>query len=152
MKQCNLSSYTDDTNIVYAHTEAERAINSDLAFVDKCYDLNGLNKRNNSKYQAIVIGKTQNKPTFTCKITIIPITPHLFPHLEILGVNIDYQLKFDNYDVSKVSTKVSQQIEVRYWIVLYCIELYCVVFTVPLAYIMPVVKFYLLKNPLSWSW
>ena len=114
MKQCNLSSYADDTNIVYAHTEVERAINSDLAFVDKWYDLNGLNKRNNSKYQAIVIGKTQNKPTFRCKITIIPITPHLFPHLEILGVNIDYQLKFDNYDVSKVSTKVSQQIAVRY--------------------------------------
>ena len=59
VKQCNLSSYADDTNIVYARTEVERAINSDLALVDKWYDLNGLNKRNNSKYQAIVIGKTQ---------------------------------------------------------------------------------------------
>ena len=110
MKQCNLSSFAEDTNIVYAHTEVERAINSDLALVDKWYDLNGLNKRNNSKYQAIVIGKTQNKPTFRCKITIIPITPHL----EMLGVNIDDQLKIDNYDVSKVSRKVSQQIAVRY--------------------------------------
>ena len=110
VKQCNLFSYADDTNIVYAHTEVDRAINSDLALVDKWYDLNGLNKRNNSKYQAIFIGKTQNKPTFSCKITIIPITPHL----EMLGVNIDDQLKFDNYDVSKVSTKVSQQIAVRY--------------------------------------
>ena len=39
----------------------------------------------------------------------------------MLGVNIEDQLKFDNYDVSKVSTKVSQQIAVRYWIVLCCI-------------------------------
>ena len=68
---CNLSSLAHDTQIFYAHsecTEVERAINSDLA-----YDLNGL-KRNNSKYQAIVMGKTQNKPTFRCENTIIPIT------------------------------------------------------------------------------
>ena len=36
--------------------EVESAINSDLELVDKWYDENGL-KRNNSKYQAIVMGK-----------------------------------------------------------------------------------------------
>ena len=110
VKQCNLSSYADDTNIVYADTEVERTINSDLALVDKWYDLNGFHKRNNSKYQAIVMGKTSNKPTFRCKITII----HITSHLQMLGDNIDDQLKFDNYGVSKVSRKVSQQIAVRY--------------------------------------
>ena len=91
MKQCNLSSYADGIQIFYAHsecTEVERAINSDLALVDKWYYLNGL-KRNNSKYQAIVMGKTQNKQTFRCENTIIPLTSHL----EMLGVNIDDQLK-----------------------------------------------------------
>lgn len=65
--------------------------------------MNGL-KRTNSKYQAIVKGKTQNKPTYRCENTIIPMTSHL----EILGVNIDDQFKFDNH-VSEVSKKVSQQ-------------------------------------------
>ena len=49
------------------------------------------------------MGRTENKLTFRCKNTIIPITSNL----EMLGVNIDDQLKFDNYDVSKVSRKVS---------------------------------------------
>ena len=85
--------------------EAERAINSVLALVDKWYDLNGL-KRNNSKYQAIFMGKTQNKPTFRSE-NIIPITSHS----KMLSVNVDDQLKFNNH-VSKVSNKVSQQIAV----------------------------------------
>jgi len=57
VKQCSLSSYADDTQIVYAHcecTEVERAVNSDLGLVDKWYDLSGL-KRSNSNCQAIVI-------------------------------------------------------------------------------------------------
>ena len=66
----------------------ERAINSDLALADKWYDLNGL-KRKNSKYQTIVMGKTQNKPTLRRENTIIPITSHL----EMIGVNIDDKLK-----------------------------------------------------------
>ena len=59
MKQCSLSSYADETQIVYAHcecTEVERAINADLELVDRWYDLSGL-KRSNSNYQAIVIVK-----------------------------------------------------------------------------------------------
>ena len=59
VKQCSLSSYADETQIVYAHsecTEVEMAINSDLGLVDRWYDLSGL-KRSNSIYQAIVIVK-----------------------------------------------------------------------------------------------
>ena len=81
----------------------ETAINSDLALVDKCYGLNGL-KRSNSKYQATVPGRTQNKPTLRRENTITS-------HLEMLGVNIEDQLKFDNH-VSEGSKKVSQQIAV----------------------------------------
>ena len=39
------------------------------------------------------MGKTQNKPTFMCENTIIPITSYL----EMLDINIDEQLKFDNH-------------------------------------------------------
>ena len=52
MKQCNLSSYTDDLQIFYAHsecTEVERAINSDLALVVKWYNLNGQKTIKNTK-------------------------------------------------------------------------------------------------------
>ena len=108
-KQCNISSYADNTQICCAHIESpevERKISWDHALVDKWYDMNGL-KRSNSKYQAIVKGKTQNKPTYRCENTIIPITSHL----EILGSNIDDQFKFDNH-VSEVSRKVSQQMVV----------------------------------------
>ena len=51
-------------------------------------------------YQAIIMGKTQNKLTFRCENTIMPITPHL----EMLGIDIDDQLKF------KIFRKVSQQV------------------------------------------
>ena len=84
----------------------KRQSTSDLALVDKCYDLNGL-KKSNSKCKAPVLGRTQNKPTLRRESTIIPITSHL----EMFGVNIDDQLKFDNH-VSEVSKKVSQQIAV----------------------------------------
>ena len=39
------------------------------------------------------MGKTLNKPTFMSENTIVPITSCL----EMLGINIDDQLKFDNH-------------------------------------------------------
>jgi len=62
VKQCNLSSYTDDLQIFYAHSECakvEKAINSDLALVEKWYNLNGLKKTiQNTKPQSGVKSKT----------------------------------------------------------------------------------------------
>ena len=76
VKRCKLSSYADDTQIFFAHNdyrEVKSAINSDLELVDKWYDENGL-KRNNSKYQAIVMGKSDATLDFKCENSSIPVT------------------------------------------------------------------------------
>ena len=71
-----LSAYADDTQIFFADSTAEKVevvINADLASADKWYEQNGM-KRNASKYQAIVMGKSQVRPQFYCENTAIPIT------------------------------------------------------------------------------
>jgi hypothetical protein len=47
-------------------------INEDLARVEEWYERNGM-KRNPSKYQAIVMGNSQVKPTFYCYGKVIPV-------------------------------------------------------------------------------
>ena len=87
MKRCKLSSYADNTQIFFAHDdyrEVESAINSDLELVDKWYDENGL-KRNNSKYQAIVMGKYDATLDFKCENSSIAVTKEF----EMLGITID---------------------------------------------------------------
>ena len=86
------------------YREVESAINSDLQLVDKWYDENGL-KRNNSKYQAIVMGKSD--ATLECENSSIPVTKQF----EMLGITIDNKMKFENH-VAKICKKVSQQIAV----------------------------------------
>ena len=87
--------------------EVESAINSDLELVDKWYDENGL-KRNNSKYQAIVMAKKADGTLdFKCENSSIPVTKEF----EMLGITIDNKLKFENH-VAKICRKVSQQIVV----------------------------------------
>ena len=64
VKQSRLSAYADDTQIFFADStpeKVEEVINADLARVDQWYEQNGT-RRNTSKYQAIVMGKTQVKP------------------------------------------------------------------------------------------
>ena len=88
MQESTLSSYADDTQPFFAYSdcnEVESVINLDLPLVDKWYDQNGL-KRNNSKYQAAVMGKTVNKPSFKRDSKVIPSTSAS----EMLGVNIDH--------------------------------------------------------------
>ena len=89
--------------------EVESAINSDLELVDKWYDENGL-KRNNSKYQAIVMAKKADGTLdFKCENSSIPVTKEF----EMLGITIDNKMKFDNHvATSKICRKVSQQIAV----------------------------------------
>ena len=55
------------------YREVESAINSDLELLDKWYDEYGL-KRNNSKYQAIVMGKSDGTLDFKCENSSIPVT------------------------------------------------------------------------------
>ena len=63
VNQSKLSAYADDTQIFFADPDPKKVqdtINSDLANVDKWYAENGM-KRNYSKYQAMVMGKTENQ-------------------------------------------------------------------------------------------
>ena len=103
-----LSAYADDTQIVFADSTAEKVeevINADLAN-DKWYEQNGIN-RNASKYQAIVMGKSQVKPQFYGENTAIPSTGEL----EMLGVAVHDKMKFERH-IANVCRKVSQQIAV----------------------------------------
>ena len=82
-------------------------INAGLTNVDRWYEQNGM-RRNISKYQATVMGKTQVNPQFYCENTVIPITEDL----EMLGVTADDKMKFEKH-IAKICRKVSQQIAVR---------------------------------------
>ena len=84
-----------------AYTWTFTVINADLANVDKWYEQNRM-KMNASKYQAIVMGKSQVKPQFYCEITAIPITGEL----EMLGVALDDKMKFERQKAN-VCRKVS---------------------------------------------
>ena len=98
-----------DTQIFFADITAEKVeevINADLANVDKWYEQNGM-KMNASKYQAILMGKSQVKPRFYCENTAFPITGEL----EMLGVAVDDKTKFERH-IGNVCRKVSQQIAV----------------------------------------
>ena len=109
VKQSRLSAYADDTQIFFADStpeKVEEVINADLARVDQWYEQNGM-RRNTSKYQAIVMGKTQVKPQFHCENIAIPITEDL----EMLGVTVDDKMKFEKH-IAKICRKVSQQIAV----------------------------------------
>ena len=109
IKHSSLSAYADDTQISYAHSEpakVEEAINKDLANVDKWCEENGM-KRNTSKYQAIVMGKSQVKPKFHCENAIVPITEDF----EMLGVTVDDKMKFEKH-IAKVCRKISQRVAV----------------------------------------
>ena len=73
VKQSRLSAYADDTQIFFADSSAEKVeevINADVTNVDQWYEQNGM-KRNTSKYEAIVMGKTQVMPQFYCENTAI---------------------------------------------------------------------------------
>ena len=73
------------------------AINADLANVDQWYEQN----RNTSKYQVIIMGKTQAVPQFYCENTAIPITEDL----EMLEVTVDDKMKFEKHTDSKYMQK-----------------------------------------------
>lgn len=109
IKQSTLFTYADDTQIFRAGDKieaVEHAINLDLQNVDEWYENNQM-KRNHSKYQAIVLGKTKTIPTFKCEDTVIPIKDEI----DLLGVTLDNKLKFGS-QIRKIGRKVSQQIAV----------------------------------------
>jgi hypothetical protein len=70
------------------------------------HEINGM-KRNPSKYQAIVMGNSQVKPTFYCDGKVSPVKEEL----KLLGVTFDDKLKYDK-QIAQVMRKVSQQVAV----------------------------------------
>ena len=107
--ESRLSAYADDTQIFFANSMAEKVeevINSDLSNVNQWYEQNGI-KRNTSKYQAIVMGKSQVMPQFYCENTAIPITEDL----QMLGVTFDDKMKFERH-IANVCRNGSQHIAV----------------------------------------
>ena len=65
----------------------KKTINTELTSIDQWYESNGM-RRNHSKYQAMVMGKSQAKLQFYCENTTIPISEHL----NLLGITIDNKL------------------------------------------------------------
>ena len=109
VKQSRLSACADDTQIFFADNtpeKVEEVINAGLAHVDQWYEQNGM-RRNTSKYQAIVMRKTQVNPQFHCENIASPI----IEDLEMLGVTVDDKMKFEKH-IAKICRKVSQQIAV----------------------------------------
>ena len=113
IKHSSLSAYVNDTQISYAYpyihsdpAKVEKAINENFSNVDKWCEENGM-KRNTSKYQAIVMGKSQVKPKFHCENAIVPITEDF----EMLGVTVDDKMKFEKH-IAKVCRKISQRVAV----------------------------------------
>ena len=70
IKESTLSTYAVDTQIFYGDNET---IYTDLASADKLFAQNGM-KRNSSKYQAMVLGKTK-EPSWRSNVT-----SHKFPY------------------------------------------------------------------------
>ena len=80
-------------------------INADLKKIDECYEL--IQMKRNSKYQAITFGRVERNPVLTCEGTVIPVEDEL----ELLGVTLDSELKFED-QIRKIGRKVSQQVVV----------------------------------------
>ena len=80
IKNCDLSTYDNDTQIFAAETEPGKLqeMADIVAAVDRWYDANG-RKRNHSKYQRLYgHGNLQTpKPKFLCDNTTIPVSEDL---------------------------------------------------------------------------
>ena len=104
IKHSSLFASADDTQISYVHSKPakiEVAINKDLANIDKWSEENSM-KKNTSKYQAIVMGKSQVKPQFHCENAIVPVTEDF----DILRVTVDDKIKFEKH-IAKACRKTS---------------------------------------------
>ena len=128
MKNCNISTYADNTQIFAAETEPDKLqemINTDLAAIERWYDTNGMEpplKISSNGYGQLTNSETKvplrhcdtatlrHCDTATlrhCDNTTIPVSEDL----TLLGVTIDNKLNFDK-QIANVTRKVSQQLAV----------------------------------------
>ena len=111
MKNCNISTYADNTQIFAAETEPDKLqemINTDLAAIERWYDTNGMEplKISSNGYGQLTNFETK-VPLQHCDNTTIPVSEDL----TLLGVTIDNKLNFDK-QIANVTRKVSQQLAV----------------------------------------
>ena len=97
-----LNAYADDHQVYYSSidpVELENCICSEVAKANEWYKVNAM-KVNETKHQALILGKTEHKFSFPVKDS-----------LDIFGMNIDNRLSFDNH-VSTICKKVNNQFSV----------------------------------------
>ena len=107
IKQCRIVNYAVDTNIHCSNKDfsaVQNNLNIDLENATSWFIQNGL-KPNPDKYQAMVLGKTEDKFNFKLADIDIKTTEKTC----LLGVFLDYELKFDDH-ISSICRKVSSQI------------------------------------------
>ena len=89
IEKSTLSTYADRTRMNNKLSKVEETINNDLISADLWFARNGM-KRNNSKYQAMVLGT--DEPMFKCEESQLPISNKM----ELLGVTIDVTFRSSN--------------------------------------------------------
>ena len=105
--QCRFVNYADDTNIHSFNKDVravQKNLNIDLENAASWFIQNGM-KPNPDKYQAMALGKSENKLNF--KLADIDIKTA--EKTCLLGVVLDKKLRFDDH-ISSICRKVSAQI------------------------------------------
>ena len=104
--QCRIVNYADDTNIhsFNMFVLSKKTLNIDLENAASWFIQNGM-KPNPDKYQAMALGKSENKLNF--KLADIDIKTA--EKTCLLGVVLDTKLRFDDH-ISSICRKVSAQI------------------------------------------
>ena len=111
IKQSILYNYADDNTLSYSHANYEALVDvleQESQVLTSWFDFNCM-KANPDKFQAIAIGKrTHDKnPVFNIGSVSIPCEETV----KLLGIEIDFQLKFDTH-IKNLCKKSSQQLNV----------------------------------------
>jgi hypothetical protein len=111
IKESNLYNYADDNTLSYSHPNFNVLIST---LERECHSLinwfreNGM-QANPDKFQAIALGKRTFAQNPIFSIDLVTISCHEV--VKLLGIEIDYQLKFDSH-IKTLCRKASQQLNV----------------------------------------
>ena len=108
---CDLYNYADDNTLSYASSsilDIKQVLETNSLYLVKWFSDNQM-QANQDKFQAICIGKKTNSADLTFNIEGTEIKPE--DCVKLLGVTIDYQLKFKEH-ISNICRKASQQLNV----------------------------------------
>ena len=111
VNECSLYNYADDNTLSYADYDIDKVVNTlerESLVLINWFSLNQM-KANPDKFQAISIGKKTNKENITFNLDGNNI--ECDTEVKLLGVTIDYLLKFDVH-VSNICKKASRQLHV----------------------------------------